>query len=913
MVLASGSRLGPYVITAPLGAGGMGEVYKAIDSRLDRTVAIKVIASDVASDPARVDRFEREAKTISSLNHPNICTIFDVGHQDGTRFLVMEYLEGESLQERLQREPLSIEQSLQIAIEIADALTAAHRAGIVHRDLKPGNMMLTRRGAKLLDFGLAKAAPRTPIANASTTSDLTTPGSIIGTFHYMAPEQVEGQATDQRTDIFAFGAVLYEMLAGKKAFDGASSTSVMAAILTQDPPALVALQPLTPRALDRVVKKCLAKDPEARWQSARDLHDELKWIAGDSGAASPVHIDRVSSPINRIALIAIGACAGAAIVAAAWWQWDRTRLRDTSVSHLQVSVAPADYLSSNLPEERRFRPTRPSRPAIAWSPDGRRFAFTAVRGNTQQIYLRALDQPDATALAGTESGDTPFFSPDGQWIGFWKDDALRKIPIGGGPAVTICATPAINGASWSANDTIAFARWNEALWQVPADAGMPQPLTTLDATNGETGHQLPHWLPGGRAIVYTVIGGGTTRIGVRSIAGGEQKILVEHGAADARYTPSGHLLYAQSGVLMAAPFDIGSLQLTGGAVGMIDGVMQAVNAPSNPINRGAAQFDVSNTGTLLYLAGGTYPTPARVVVWVDRGGTVETMPLTPGPFLNPRLSPDGNRIALSSLVGGAARDMLIYEISRKMTTRFLVPDVQRPLRPIWTPDGARLTFTAVGGIFWKAADGSGRAEKLVDTADSTMPESWSRDGKTLAFFQGPTLGGGDVWTVAINAGKPEAAKPFVNHTGVREQWPDISPDGKWIAFTSDESGAHEVYVQPFPGPGARQQVSANGGSQPLWAHNGRELFFTVADPNASADFSKVMVVDVTTTPTFRAGVPRPLKAAVRITVPARGYDLSLDDKRFLTVRDIEDTKQPPVNQIIVIQNWLDEVKRRTAR
>ena len=906
MALTPGAQLGPYVITAAVGAGGMGEVYKATDSRLDRTVAVKILSGDIADDAASSERFEREARAISSLNHPHICTVHDIGRQDGIRYLVMEHLEGETLQQRLRREPLALDQALQIAIEIADALTAAHRAGIIHRDLKPGNIMLTKRGAKLLDFGLAKtAAPGGAVSNVSTTSDLTAPGTIIGTFHYMAPEQVEGQPADARSDIFSFGAVMYEMLTGTKAFDGKSHASVMAAILTRHPPSIVTLQPLTPGALDRVVKKCLAKDPDLRWQSAFDLFDELRWIATDSASGTVAPVARRPSPFARATTLAGAAVAGALLAGLAAWQWS-ARSDDAEINRLMVDVAPAERLLGVRPEERRFNPSRPSKTAIAWAPDGRRFVFSAVRDGKQQLYLRALDQLEASPVAGTEDSDSPFFSPDGRWIGFWKDGTLRKVPVDGGPVVTLCKTAEIHGASWGPNNIIVFAPTGEGVWQVSGDAGEPQQLTTPDKQRPT--HRHPRLLPDGKTLLFTSGGMGLPAIIVaRSLTSGTETTLIAD-AADAHFVAPGYLVFARRGVLMAAPFDPVRLQVTGTAVALVDNVMQAIGAPSNPLNTVAAQFDISPSGTLLYVPGGIFPPALRSLIWVDRAGKVERLSIQPKSYLSPSLSPDSRYAALFTQTNPI--EILVYDMVRGTSTP-IETGRQRAQRPIWTPDGKRLTFAAADGIFWQPADGSGASETLL-SEPGTMPDSWSRDGQALAYFRGSNvgsnLGAGNIWILTAN-GSAWSARPFVD-TPAREQWAAFSPDGRWIAYSSDHSGIDQVYVEPYPGPGARHQVSIDGGTQPLWSRDGKEMFFTDADQTASADFHKLFVVEVKTSPTFDAGIPHPLPAMVRLTVPLRGYDVSADGQRFLTVRDLESAAQAPATHMIVVQNWIEEVRRR---
>jgi serine/threonine-protein kinase len=909
MPLPARTRLGPYELLAPIGAGGMGEVYRASDTRLNRSVAIKTLNPTLAGDADFRARFHREAHAISQLVHPHICTLLDVGHQDGIDFLVMEFLEGETLEQRLLKGALPVDEALECAIHVTDALAAAHGVGIVHRDLKPGNVMLTKHGAKLLDFGLAKAGANGPAVALSlrptTPPTLTAQGTLIGTFQYMAPEQVEGQEADARTDIFACGALLYEMLTGRPAFEAKSQAGLIAAILTSDPPPLAALAPLAPPALDRVVRKCLAKTREARWQSARDLNDELRWIAD-----TPSQTDTMSSARDSGRRRSRAAIAGGLLIAAfagglATYLWPvRPAPSASTLTRLLVGVSPGERLLGIEPDERRFRPSRPSTPVLALAPDGRSFAFTAIRGDTQQLYRRALDRLEAEPISGSENSENPFFSPDGQWIGFWKDGELKKLPTNGGPAITICKTTRIIGASWGANNIIVFARAREGLWQVSAAGGTPQSVTTLDQSKGEADHRFPHLLPDGETVMFT-IARNIPQIVARSLTRGTQTVLVE-GGADARLVGSGHLIFARSGTLMAAPFDLSRLQVTGEAVGIVDDVMQALNGPSRRLDTGAAQYAVSDSGTLLYVPGGVFPDPQRTLVWVDRTGASEPLPVSPRAFLAPRLSPDGRRVAIYT--PNEEDGVWIFDLGRNALTRFHA-GTGRAGSPVWTPDGKRLTFSGIGGLFWKSADGTGAAEQLATSNLMQAPASWSSDGKTLVFFRDTTLGDGNVWTLSLDDRRTAA----IVQTPARERWADISRDGRWLAYASDESGRDEVYVQPYPGPGERHLISVNGGAQPVWSRNGRELFYTVPENNLSTDFHQVMVVDVTTTPTFAAGIPRPLPARVRHTVPIRGYDVSVDGTRFLTVRDVPGPAEAPPTQMVIVLNWLEELKRMAPR
>jgi serine/threonine protein kinase len=577
MAILPGRRLGPYEILSSIGAGGMGEVYRARDTRLNRIVAIKVLPTHLADRPELRERFEREARTIASLNHPHICTLHDIGKQDGIDFLVMEYLEGETLAQRLQRGALPLEQVLQYAMEISDALDKAHRKGVTHRDLKPGNIMLTKSGTKLLDFGLAKLKQEAAPANVSlsdlpTENDpLTAQGTMLGTLQYMAPEQVEGKEVDARTDIFAFGAVVYETATGKRAFDGKTQASLIAKILETDPPPISSLQPMTPSALDRVVKRCLAKDRDDRWQTARDLEVELKWIAegGSQATLTPTPVTKgFRSPGRRALILSSGTLLfGAAIASLASWYLKPAPPQP--VSRLVVNLPPGQQLAG-----------MEYGPAVALSPDGTHLAYVARQGGIQQIYLRAMDSLESKPIPGTEEAVNPFFSPDGQWLGFFAGVLMKKIAVGGGAAVTLANALQPSGASWGSQGVIAFVpTFNGALQQLPDAGGTQQPLTRFE--KGETTQRWPDLLPGGKAVLFAT---GTTafnftnaQISIQSLGKGERLSPIQGGTGGTqpRYAPSGHLIYAQGGNLMAVPFDPQRLTATGAAVPVVEGVAQS--------------------------------------------------------------------------------------------------------------------------------------------------------------------------------------------------------------------------------------------------------------------------------------------------------------------------------------------------
>jgi Tol biopolymer transport system component len=939
-----GRRLGPYEIVSPLGAGGMGEVYKARDTRLDRTVAIKILPAAFAADPEVRERFDREARAISSLSHPNICQLFDVGHQvpstlrepqgrpeqgrgttgsgQAVDFLVMEYLEGETLSARLEKGALNIDEALQTAIQIASALDAAHRAGIVHRDLKPGNVILTKTGAKLLDFGLAKAQPAVgaglqtgPSMVQTTPPSLTVRGTILGTFQYMAPEQIEGEDADARTDLFAFGVLLYEMLTGQRAFTGKTQASLLGAILKDEPPPLSTTQPLTTPALDHMVRRCLAKNADERWQTAADVMRELKWIAEGGGSKAGM-APGSAPPVRRMWLmwglagLLTGLFIGGAIAGVVVWSRVRgSNQGSTDVVRTLVGIAPADQLQDRSPVEGRL-----NRTAIAISPDGRFLVFTGVRGGSQRLYLRAFDQLDATPIAGTDGGASPFFSPDGKWVGFQAGGELRKVPAAGGPPVVVCKAPLPFGASWGTDDRIVFSRVNGGLLQVAAAGGAPEELTSLDAAKGEVSHRLPHVLPGGEAVLFTVTRNrfpkwDETQIAVISRRTRAVTVLIE-GGADARYVSSGHLIYARQGVLMAAPFDATQMKVTGGSVGLVADVMQAAYELSSANDSGAAQFAVSQNGAMVYVPGGTVPEAARSLSWVDRTGRAEPLPIPPGPFQQPRISPDGRRVAVATI--GLKTDIWVFEISRSVFTRLTTEG--RNGTPVWTPDSTRLAYRSgiVGpdNLFWRPADGSGAAERLTKSPHHQVPASWSPDGKALVFYdlgQDLTNSTDDLWVVPLSGNRqPQSLVESAFNKGGA----DISPDGQWLAYHSSESGRSEVYVQPYGRPGARQQISTAGGQSPVWTRNGQELVYVVPAPQAGVGAISMMAAPVTTRPSFGIGAPKRLfDGQYAVNSPARPYDVTTDGQRFLMVQEKE---RPPVKltEIILVQNWLEELKRR---
>jgi serine/threonine protein kinase/Tol biopolymer transport system component len=892
MPILPGRRLGPYEILSAIGAGGMGEVYKARDTRLDRIVAIKVLPTHLADRSELRERFEREAKTIASLNHPHICTLYDTGQQDGIDFLVMEYIEGETLAQRLLKGSLPLDQVFQYAIEISDALDKAHRKGVTHRDLKPGNIMLTKAGTKLLDFGLAKlkqdvSPANVPLSELPTAIDpLTAEGTIVGTVQYMAPEQLEGKEVDARTDIFAFGTVVYEMATGKKAFQGKSQASVIGAILKDDPPPMSSLQPMTPPALDRTIKTCLAKDADARWQTASDLTRELKWIA-EGGSQVALALTAPTKSIRalgrRALILGLGALLLVAVIASlATWNL-KPSPSPQPVSRLVVNLPPGQQLVG-----------LDGGSSVALSPDGTHLAYVVRQGGTQELYLRTMDSLEAKPIPDTGSAVNPFFSPDGQWLGFFASGKLKKISVSGGASLTLGNAAYTFGASWGSQGMIAFAPTTSgALQQVPDAGGTPQALTRVE--KGENSQRWPEFMPGGKAVLFagstTLASWSNAQVAVQSLASGERRNLFQ-GATQPRYAPSGHLVYAQGGSLMAVPFDPQRLAATGAAVTVVEGVLQS------PVT-GAAQYSFSSTGSLVYVPGGVQATQLRLV-WVGRNGAEQPVAAPVRAYQYPRLSPDGRRVAVG--ISDQDTQVWLYDFSRETPTR-LTFEGDTNTTPTWTPDGKRIVFQSNKdgpmNLFWQLADGSGGLERLTTSDNLQAPLSLSPDGQLLAFIEVNSTTGRDIWVLRMGDRKLQSflRTPFNEGAAL------FSPDGRWLAYISDEDGSYEIYVRPYPGPGGKWQISTEGGTEPVWNPDGRELFYRSGD--------KMMAVDIATQPGFAAGKPRMLFEGQYQSTPTTrpNYDVSHDGQRFLMLKSTGQEKAAPT-QINVVLNWFEELKQK---
>jgi len=881
LALQLGVRLGPYEIVSALGAGGMGEVYKARDPRLDRIVAIKVLHADVASAPDRRQRFEREARAIAALQHPHICVLHDIGRQDGTDFLVMEYLDGETLARRLTKGPLPLDQALQYAIQVADALDKAHRQGITHRDLKPGNLMLTKSGVKLLDFGLAKlregdAGPAGRLSALPTQEpDLTGEGTILGTLQYMAPEQLEGKKADARTDIFAFGAVVFEMVTGRKTFDGKSQASLIGAILKDEPPTMSTLQSLTPPALDRVVSTCLAKDPDDRWQTARDVARELGWIAETLNGLEPDQRVVRSAPRRRERLVWVSALALVTVMAAGMTMW---ALRP---------VPPAP--------EVRFEITTPPTPqptSLAISPDGQKIVFVATSDARPRLWLRSLDSVSARPLAGTDGGFYPFWSPDNRSIGFFADGKLERIDLDGGLVRALANAPNPLGGSWNRDGTILFTpNYSGPIFRTSAAGGEAPALTRIEAQ--QASHRFPQFLPDGRHFLYYVSSSAEVRgVYVGELDGGTPRRLLDADAPGA-YASSGHLLFVRQGTLIAQEFDPVRLVLIGNPFSIAEQVVVVGDSTSAGLSASAA-------GPLVYRAGLT--SGQRQFIWFDRSGREIGKvgdPDSASPA-NPSPSPDGRRIAINRTVNRNT-DVWILDLGRGSLSRFTF-DPAADSGQAWSPDGSRIVFTSnrngVYDLYQKSATGAGSEDLLLATAQNKSPMDWSPDGRFVLFRSPSPATGFDLWALPIGGER----KPFpVVQSNFEERDGQFSPDGKWIAYQSNESGRMEIVVQPFPGPGGKLQVSTNGGAQVRWRADGKELFYIALDGRLMA----VPIRLASNSQSVEADAPVPLfptsvGGAVQGNPYPQQYAVSADGQRFLMNTIVGEAMTSPIT---VILNW----------
>jgi serine/threonine protein kinase len=897
MAVATGTRFGPYEIQAHLGAGGMGEVYHARDTRLDRSVAIKILRAEVSQDAEAKQRFEREARAISSLSHPNICSLYDVGSQDGVSYIVMEYLHGETLADRLDKGPVPLPQLLKYALDICEGLEAAHRSGVVYRDLKPGNIMLSKTGAKLMDFGLAKSvAIGTSAAHGATTIvspsasgvPLTTQGTVVGTFRYMSPEQIEGHEADTRSDIFSLGCVLYEMATGKPAFDGKSPASIMASVLQRDPTPLSAFDPELPPSLARVVNICLAKDPDDRFQTVHDIKLQLKWLAEEeSGPATPSASKAWGLRIRERAIWLVAALG---LILLAVFGFARIRGQ---------KPLPVIQTSISAPEKLRFNFTGDIAGPPAISPNGTHIVFSAISEGKSQLYIRSLNDLSIRPLMGTNDGRFPFWSPDSASIAFFGDGKLKRVEIAGGIPVALCDAVNGRGGSWGSAGTIIFApNFNSTIFQVPAAGGTPTEVFPLDAAKYST-YRWPWFLPDGKHFLYfaanhlSANNASTGGVFFASTDGKDNRLLF-HAASNAIYA-SGNMLFVAGSALRAQPFDPSSGQLKG------DSKLLAEGAENDSVVwRGI--ITASETGMLLYepvLSGA-----ALKLAWFDRSGKQLQEIAEPDKYYQVKLSPDEKKVALA--IGEPNHTLWIYDLARDAKSRFTFDDKCHS-NPVWSRDGSQLAYSVADGgaldvaVFSKAANGAGEQKQLLSRtssdAISQAPDDWSPDGRWIIYTRG-TFGGGpqgtDLWILPLDAGQ----KPFPYIEGPGDQQEgQFSPDGHFVAYESNENGNPEIYVAAFPWTGAKWQVSTSGGGEPRWSRNGQELFFVNGDQILSSTVNKVGSG-------LEMSQPRPLfHLNLAAGEHSFRYAVAEDGKRFVAIIGRQDT-----SPLVLMQNWTMQIK-----
>ena len=909
-VLTSGLRVGPYEIVAPLGAGAMGEVYRACDTKLNRDVALKVLPERFALDPDRLARFTREAQLLATLNHPNIAAIYGLEESNGAQALVLELVDGPTLADRIALGPISLEEALTIARQIAEALEAAHEKGIIHRDLKPANIKIARNGVvKVLDFGLAKVWDGAPQSDLSGSPRLTATDigerTILGTPAYMSPEQARGQSLDRRTDIWSFGCVLYEMLTGRAPFAGDTISDTLAAILEREPDRTM-LPADTPVPIRRLLRRCLEKDRKRRLDSASDARLEI-----DDAIASPAAetLALAATPSRRVTPVAIAALAGFTVIAALV-AWILMRPAPTvPVLPARFAIVPAPGLPLNVSGLDRD---------LALSPDGRRLVYRAGGSNTagSPLMVRAIDRLDAQPVADVSGAYAPFFSPDNRWIGFFENTDLKKVSIAGGPAITLCQFSGIPlGASWGDDNTITFATNapRTGLWRVSADGGEPTILTTADPAQHEGTYSFPSVLPLGRGVLFTIATASQadSSVAVLDLKTGQRKTLIR-GGGDAQYVETGHLIFAAAGALRAVRFDPVRLEVLGDPVTVVDHVMMKPT--------GAANYAVSRAGTLVYIGAGlSEMTTPRALLWVDRKGHEEPTGAPLRAYGTPRLSPDGTRVAAE--IYDQSTDIWIWDFARE-TLRRLTFDSSGNGMSVWTPDSRQIIFESgragMPSVYKQAADGTGTVDRLSTSATPQWPTSITPDGTWIAGFDLlPRTVSNVVFLPLTRAVVRPSSNPApgvsqspvepLAETRFKGAMADFSPNGRYIAYQSDESGRSEIYVRPFPRvDNGRWQVSTAGGTRPVWARSGRELFYL----DASNALTAVPVG--TSEPTISIGSPaKVFDTKYAEPNPSRHYDVSADGQRFLMLKASAtgDPNATPVS-MVVVEHWFEELKQR---
>ena len=889
MDVRPGSVLGAYQISSLIGEGGMGAVYRAHDARLGRDVAIKIVRPDFAVDPDRVARFDREARLLASLNHPHVATVFGFEQAGDIWFLVLELVTGPTLAERLAEGPLPLDEALTVAGQIAAAVEAAHDRGIIHRDLKPSNITLTPdAGTKVLDFGLAKALtgnPTGPLDRSPTlTSGGTGEGVILGTAAFMSPEQARGKPVDKRTDIWAFGCVLFDILTAKPAFAGDTLSDTIANILTRDPD-WSALPEGLPASIRRLLRRCLEKDVSRRLRDMGDARLEIDdALAGrqDIGTAAASgatqhRSDRIRRLVHGAAWAVAGALGGGALMGL---------LGGAAAPPRPATVR----FAVTLPESQRLDAF--DFPMVAVSPTGTHIAYVATLGGPPQVFVRALAETEAISLAGTQGALAPFFSPDGQWIGFFADGKLKKAPLQGGPARTIADAPLGFGASWSADGTIIFSPSNgSGLLRVSGEGSAPQAVTTLNIEGGEFSHRWPELLPDGTAVLFTSGSEGSwddAQIVVQPLDGGERRVLVQ-GGTNPRYLPGGRLAYARAGAVFVAPLDEKQWRLTAEPVRVLDGVAHSAD--------GATQYSVSPSGTLLYV-----PEPgraaARTLVWVDRQGAIQPLPAPPRAYSSPRLSPDGRLLAVT--IGGDRDEIWTYDVARNALAQLTY---EGGTAPAWTHDGLRIIFAASRGgpadLFWRRVEGGSPDERLTRSERARVPHSTSSDGEWLAFVEYDPSSARDISLLSFG---DRSVRPFLATTA-NETGPALSPDGRMVAYVSDSAGRNEVFVASRLDAARRAQVSSGGGVEPLWRRDGGELYYRSGDRMMAAVVRPNLTVEPSRT-LFRGAF---LTGADGRT----SYDVSADGARFLMIASAED--QRPPRELRLVLGWNETLASPAGR
>jgi eukaryotic-like serine/threonine-protein kinase len=875
MDLAARTRLGPYEIISAIGAGGMGEVYKARDTRLDRCVAIKILPSHFSCSPELKSRFEREARTLSSVAHPHICHLYDVGSQSGVDFLVMELLEGETLEARLKKGSLALNEVLKIGIEITDALAKAHRLGLVHRDLKPSNIMLTKNGAKLMDFGLAKPAvidpitgsSRSPFVGGSTTtlespaSPITSAGVVVGTLTYSSPEQIEGKEADARSDLFALGAVLYEMATGQRAFLGKSRVAIASAILEKEPAPIMSLQPNVPPSLVYIISTCLAKDPDERFQTAHDVKLQLSWLTQSGATGSLPQAEQVKPLWLRLTL-GLAAAAALVLVLLLVKLAGRSAGSEYGLTRLTVTLPPKQELAADLTQ------------AVALSPDGRRLAYVTAEGGVAHLYVRRLDQFAPVAIADSEGALFPFFSPDGDWVAYFSQGKLKKAPADGGLPVVICELTSFFGGTWTPRDIIVVSVPNYGMGIVPATGGPLQKVSVAARENVYP--QGLTWLAGGDWIAFSDYFSSRRSIIAVKLNSGEARTLLEN-AQSPSYS-AGHVVYYQGGALWAVPFDPDKLQVLGNPAELESGVNE---------ENYVAQATASRNGVLAYAPG-----PAgdffRNLFLVNRKGLEQKLDVPPRDYVDPTFSPDGKRIAV---VIRSVQQLEVLERDRSLVTN-LAPNLWN-YAPAWTSDGKNLVIDATDpisrqrGIYRVAADGISGPQLLRPTPQVSHVTSVAGDNAAVMVSDPST--NTDLWLLSLHA--PYDLRPFKRTPAVERQG-SLSPDGLWMAYASNESGRSEIYVEPVPGPGGRRQISSDGGDQPRWVRNGREIIYR--------NGTKMMSAPVQLQPMFRADKPMELfDGKFDPGAAVAGYDVTPDGQTFVMTRSEHENPK----EIRVVMGW----------